>query len=416
MNIHLKIQELRKKAGLSQEGFAERLGVSRQAVSKWESGASTPDIEKIIAISKIFEISLSELLTGEKEEAPLSVEAPAEIAVSDEKYEELLQDHLLQIDEMLKKGKKKRLIWCIAIILVAVIVIFGYLTHHNKEMHALETNIKTLQSDMSAISNIRTDINHQIYSIRQEISDTLKKEYGMVSDFDIEYRDMSFPDRTVVLDIYASPRLWNNGDRISFIIESDGERLTVDGIYEDGTATATVTVPLTDNIQVSACIISGGTTVQERLDDIRSLLSLHLLDVDGHGSISSTHTEGSDSFTLEGSVSVFVSTKLYDENKSAKSQIKSLTLEFIENGKATQTVDMLELKPDFNAAEMCNFNYSVDTIERPLKAGDIYEFVVTLTDLNNVTYRGVLERIEIGYNLTIEHDKSYYGSFEAILP
>ncbi|MBQ6835938.1 MAG: helix-turn-helix transcriptional regulator, partial [Clostridia bacterium] len=41
MNIHLKIQELRKKAGLSQEGFAERLGVSRQAVSKWESGAST---------------------------------------------------------------------------------------------------------------------------------------------------------------------------------------------------------------------------------------------------------------------------------------------------------------------------------------------------------------------------------------
>ena len=121
-------------------------------------------------------------------------------------------------------------------------------------------------------------------------------------------------------------------------------------------------------------------------------------------------------FTILGSVSVFVSTRLYDENKSAKSQINSLTLEFIENGKATQTVDMLELKPDFNAAEMCNFNYSLDTIERSLNAGDTYEFVVTLTDLNNVTYRGVLERIEIGDNLTIGHDKSYYGSFEAILP
>ena len=45
MNIHLKIQELRKKAGLSQEALASQLGISRQAVSKWESGVSTPDIE-----------------------------------------------------------------------------------------------------------------------------------------------------------------------------------------------------------------------------------------------------------------------------------------------------------------------------------------------------------------------------------
>ena len=135
-------------------------------------------------------------------------ENPPEMIVPDEKYEELLQDHLMQIDAMLKNSKKKRPVLRIALALIAVTALFFYLVHHNKELHALEDNIKTLQSDMSGISSMRTDINHQIYSIRQEISDTLKQEYGMVADFNIDYHDMNFTDRTVVLDISALPRVW----------------------------------------------------------------------------------------------------------------------------------------------------------------------------------------------------------------
>ena len=50
MNIADRIQYLRKTKGLSQEKLADKVGVSRQAVSKWESEQSTPDIEKIIII------------------------------------------------------------------------------------------------------------------------------------------------------------------------------------------------------------------------------------------------------------------------------------------------------------------------------------------------------------------------------
>ena len=46
MELSEKIQMLRKKEGLSQEGFAEKMGVSRQAVSKWELGVSKPDVDK----------------------------------------------------------------------------------------------------------------------------------------------------------------------------------------------------------------------------------------------------------------------------------------------------------------------------------------------------------------------------------
>ncbi|MBE6820820.1 MAG: helix-turn-helix domain-containing protein [Ruminococcaceae bacterium] len=73
MNISEKILKLRKEKGLSQEAFAEKLGVSRQSVSKWESSGALPDIDKIIAMSELFGVSTDYLL---KDELPESEEAP----------------------------------------------------------------------------------------------------------------------------------------------------------------------------------------------------------------------------------------------------------------------------------------------------------------------------------------------------
>ena len=54
------LNKYRKQKGLSQEELAFRLGVSRQSVSKWESGQSTPELERIIEIADLFGISLDE--------------------------------------------------------------------------------------------------------------------------------------------------------------------------------------------------------------------------------------------------------------------------------------------------------------------------------------------------------------------
>ena len=62
MKFYEKLQFLRKEKGFSQEELADRLGVSRQAVSKWESDMSYPETEKIIEISKIFGVTLDSLL------------------------------------------------------------------------------------------------------------------------------------------------------------------------------------------------------------------------------------------------------------------------------------------------------------------------------------------------------------------
>ena len=71
-----KIIELRKKSGWSQEELAEQLGISRQAVSKWESGASIPDLDKIIRLSGIFGVSTDYLLKDEIEQSAPQYDEP----------------------------------------------------------------------------------------------------------------------------------------------------------------------------------------------------------------------------------------------------------------------------------------------------------------------------------------------------
>ena len=64
MNIVDRIQDLRKLKGISQEALADKVGVSRQAVSKWESEQSTPDLDKVIIMSEYFGVTTDYILRG----------------------------------------------------------------------------------------------------------------------------------------------------------------------------------------------------------------------------------------------------------------------------------------------------------------------------------------------------------------
>lgn len=66
MEFNEKLQQLRAQKNLTQEQLAEQLYVSRTAISKWESGKGYPNIESLKSISKIFSVSIDELLSGEK--------------------------------------------------------------------------------------------------------------------------------------------------------------------------------------------------------------------------------------------------------------------------------------------------------------------------------------------------------------
>ena len=78
MEFQNRLYELRKKAGLSQEGLADLLGVTRQAVQKWEAGSSRPDMDNLAALARYFNVTLDYLVTG-REPEPYAQEVPTTI-------------------------------------------------------------------------------------------------------------------------------------------------------------------------------------------------------------------------------------------------------------------------------------------------------------------------------------------------
>lgn len=101
MEIEMKLKNARANAGLTQEQVAEKIMVSRQTISNWENGRSLPDIISIINLSDLYQISIDELLKGDKR-----------------------MKEKLEKDEKVAKGNK-RLILITAIIFIVAAIIYS---------------------------------------------------------------------------------------------------------------------------------------------------------------------------------------------------------------------------------------------------------------------------------------------------
>lgn len=101
---------LRKRAGYSQEEFAEIIGVSRQTVSKWETDFMKPETDKLIQISKLYNVSLDELLIDEKDILSL-----ANRMVESDNREKIVEIDIDEPNQTDKKNKKKSKLFKIAI-------------------------------------------------------------------------------------------------------------------------------------------------------------------------------------------------------------------------------------------------------------------------------------------------------------
>ena len=93
MDFSEKVTALRKRAGLSQEQLANRLGVTRQSVSKWESGAAMPELLKLIALSELFGVSVDYLVKDQIEKPEHREENSAATVRLEEKLDALAGEY-----------------------------------------------------------------------------------------------------------------------------------------------------------------------------------------------------------------------------------------------------------------------------------------------------------------------------------
>jgi len=93
LNFKENLKKLRKEKNISQEQLAEKLNISRQAISKWESGKAYPDIDNLILLRDIFNVSLDELMVNEKTDKGKSTNQEEDVSSDDkDSYDEEDED------------------------------------------------------------------------------------------------------------------------------------------------------------------------------------------------------------------------------------------------------------------------------------------------------------------------------------
>ena len=113
------LKELRKEKGITQEQFAEQLGVSGRTVSRWETGNNMPDISLLVAIAEFFEVSIPEVINGERKSGNMNEEIK-EVA-------ETLSDYASTEKEiMLKEVRKHSIMGAIAVLIYCILDITGW--------------------------------------------------------------------------------------------------------------------------------------------------------------------------------------------------------------------------------------------------------------------------------------------------
>ncbi len=262
MTMGQRIAEQRKKLGISQEGLGEKLDVSRQAVSKWESDGAVPDVDKLIAMSKLFGVSVGWLLGVEEESDPA-------------KAEELTEKQLRMIEEIVKRYQPEQTVVTqtvvkkegkgfkvLASLGIAIAVILGisalnqiqHLPDYNHQLSNISNNYYNVQGQLATLSN-------QLEELAQ--GERLLTEYTCSAE---GFRDLSGAKIT----FRATPRQWQEGD-IGFLVArlNDKEVAQAECSFSGSSCEATLELEPADGY--SYCFVqvhADGSREQQILEEV----------------------------------------------------------------------------------------------------------------------------------------------------
>lgn len=229
MTMGERIAMERKKLGLSQEGLGEKAGVSRQSISKWESGSAMPEIEKLIALSKLFGVSVGWLLGVEDQ--------------PEQQENELSDVQLKVVDQLVRQAAPHTRRHTVAAVgLTAAVLLVSFVMA--KQTHDTAIQVKVAENQITALSAQLEDINDRLAVMESMESAVLESAVlnpgdSVLAEYSLDVTPMDYDtqaqENVALVSFRAFPKVWNSGDTGYLNIRRGTEpQIRVDCIW-DGT-------------------------------------------------------------------------------------------------------------------------------------------------------------------------------------
>ena len=275
MTTGQRIALKRKEAGLSQETLGAELGVSRQSIYKWESDTALPEIDKLVALSRRFGVTVGWLLGVE--EAPETASAPDSGELTDAQLkmvEEITARYIAALPA--PKPRKK---W--PYVLAALMVL--YAAHR-----AYQSIDRQFDGVYSRIGQMDSKMSNQVYSISGQVEEILKQQNSLTVDYGIELVSADLVKNSVTFSVYAVPKTYVEGMRVEFSVDNghnSNSKTVLSEPDQNGQPvsekfSAELTCELTDDIAITAVfVMPDGTRQTQPLQTYSGLYSGSLPDV-----------------------------------------------------------------------------------------------------------------------------------------
>ena len=268
MSLGQRIQTLRKKAGLSQEALGEALGVSRQAVSKWEGDGGVPELDTLIAMSRLFGVSLGQLLGVETpktddKEPPKEEEKAKEkhSGITEAQVEKILRRYAEQNRQVEQKKRRER----ICALCAAAVVLFFAVLRVSDRVATMSNQIANLSN---RVGNVESRVDYSISNLGNSIREILNEQENLISTEEIRVVDFDAQAETVTADVKAVLKTYTPGTQAQFSLSwkaVDGtEGQTLSDWVDGPEFVARVTIPMNHQLSPLVRLRSAEGVVQEQ--------------------------------------------------------------------------------------------------------------------------------------------------------
>ena len=380
MTTGQRIAQKRKESGLSQEALGEELGVSRQSIYKWESDAALPEIDKLVALSRRFGVTVGWLLGVE--EAPEAPPAPDSRELTDAQLkmvEEITERYIAA--QTAPKPRKK---W--PYVLAALVVL--YAAHR-----AYQSIDRQFDGVYSRIGQMDSQMSNQISSISGQVEEILKQQNALTADYGTELVSADLSKNAVTFSVYAVPKTYVEGMRVEFSVDNghnSNSKTVLSEPDQNGQPvsekfSAELTCELTDDIAITAVfVMPDGTRQTQPLQTYSGLYSGSLPDVqslDG-GDLQGRGQIENGSLSFPDAIEFAVTpNKVLDNILIPRAEVVSTKVGLFKNQQLIAWAEPIsaEEQTRYRGFDNATF-YRLEPLSFPFAAGDILESAAVLTD------------------------------------